>query len=415
MSQKPNAIILGGLNTCSRALAGLLVPVEGESLVSSLRIVDKYSVVPPTTYLGSEFPQVLAKDNVEYKQANLTVSSIVSSAFDPPAGQEPYSLVFDLTGDVAYDRPEKVQINHTCNVARLIGEEAARRNVKAYVRLQQPWYESPDKGLHDEQEDVKPYGVIGTWWHESLRILGAIEGLNLVILRIGLVYGPYIDFGLMTNVLTVAAVYGYMKKPMKSLWNPGHNSMNTVHSDDVAGGLWAAAQWMSRVGRAEALSLAGEEIYWRNDKSKVTEVTGMPLPDKKIIAPLFNLTDNNGTTLDKAGKTMTAFFGTIFEYHNFVTSAMIRFRLEDVVEDINEAHVSGWAEMLTKSNPPVTKTPLSAYMSTFSLSKHTIAFSNKKIQRIIGYQLKRPTMADDVLSEVVDKWKTEGSWPTIQS
>jgi hypothetical protein len=105
--------------------------------------------------------------------------------------------VFDLTGDVAHDRPEKVaflsssylitiisltrctlkvQINHTCNVARLIGEEAARRNVKAYVRLQQPWYETPDRGTHDEKEEVKPHGVIGTWWHESLRILGAVEG-----------------------------------------------------------------------------------------------------------------------------------------------------------------------------------------------------------------------------------------------
>jgi len=219
MSEKPNAIIfgqcstanlpplrhclvplivslVGGVNTCSRPLAGLLLPLQGEPLVSNLRIVDKYSVVPPTTYLGPEFPQLLAKDNVEYKQANLTVPAIVSSAFDPPSGQEPYSLVFDLTGDVAHDRPEKVQINHTCNVARLIGEEAARRNVKAYVRLQQPWYETPDRGTHDEKEDVKPYGVIGTWWHESLRILGAIEGLNLVILRIGLVYGPYIDFGL---------------------------------------------------------------------------------------------------------------------------------------------------------------------------------------------------------------------------
>jgi len=94
---------------------------------------------------------------------------------------------------------------------------------------------------------------------------------------------------------------------------------------------------------------------------------------------------------------------------------MIRFRLEDVVEDINEAHVGAWAEMLTKSDPPVTKTPLSAYMNTFSLSKHTVAFSNKKIQRILGYQLKRPNMTSDVLYEIVDKWKTEGSWPTIKS
>jgi hypothetical protein len=65
--------------------------------------------------------------------------------------------------------------------------------------------------------------------------------------------------------------------------------MNTVHCDDVAGGLWAAAEWMSRVGREEALKLAREEIYWKNDKSKVTEVTGMPPPETKVIAPLFNL------------------------------------------------------------------------------------------------------------------------------
>ena len=65
--------------------------------------------------------------------------------------------------------------------------------------------------------------------------------------------------------------------------------MNTIHSDDVAGGLWAAAEWMSRVGREEALKLAREEIHWKNDKSKVTEVTGMPPPETKVIAPLFNL------------------------------------------------------------------------------------------------------------------------------
>jgi hypothetical protein len=59
----------GGLNTCSRALAALLVPVDGEPLVSvsfpaidrssrhlsrssqHLRIVDKYSVAPATVYV----------------------------------------------------------------------------------------------------------------------------------------------------------------------------------------------------------------------------------------------------------------------------------------------------------------------------------------------------------------------------
>jgi len=108
---------------------------------------------------------------------------------------------------------------------------------------------------------------------------------------------------------------------------------------------------------------------------------------------------------------MTGIFGTTFEYHNFVTSAMMRVSF----------HVAGYRDIdvlpfsSVRSDPPVTRTPLSGYMDTFSLSKHIVAFSNKKIQRIVGYHLKRPNMTADVLYEIVDKWKAEGSWPTIRS
>jgi hypothetical protein len=47
--------------------------------------------------------------------------------------------------------------------------------VNAYVRLQLPFYETSEKGNHDEKEDIKPVGTSGTWWHEALRMLGAIE------------------------------------------------------------------------------------------------------------------------------------------------------------------------------------------------------------------------------------------------
>ena len=57
----------------------------------------------------------------------------------------------------------------------MLGEEAAKRKVKAYVRIQHPFYETPTKP-QDESQDVKPIGVVGTWWHETLRALGAIEG-----------------------------------------------------------------------------------------------------------------------------------------------------------------------------------------------------------------------------------------------
>ena len=68
---------------------------------------------------------------------------------------------------------KQVQITQTFNVVRFIALEAAKRDVKAYVRLQHPFYTS-GKGPAEEKDDLKPEGVSGTWWHESLRAIAAI-------------------------------------------------------------------------------------------------------------------------------------------------------------------------------------------------------------------------------------------------
>lgn len=65
--------------------------------------------------------------------------------------------------------------------------------------------------------------------------------------------------------------------------------MNTAHSEDVAGALWACAKWMEPLGRAEADKVAGEEVHFHNEKSKVSEVTGMPPATQKVVVPLFNI------------------------------------------------------------------------------------------------------------------------------
>jgi hypothetical protein len=46
---------------------------------------------------------------------------------------------------------------------------------------------------------------------------------------------------------------------------------------------------MAKEGRKAADIIAGEQIIFHNDKSKVKEAVGMVAPDQKIIAPLFNL------------------------------------------------------------------------------------------------------------------------------
>ncbi|TRM59392.1 hypothetical protein BD626DRAFT_550238 [Schizophyllum amplum] len=411
---KPTALIFGGLNTYSRALAAHLVPLQGEALVSHVRIVDKYSVKPPTTYIGAEFPKILDKPEVDYHQANVTVASTIASMFDPPEGVAGYDYVFDFTGEIRPDRPEKIHIQWTFNVARMIAIEAAKRKVKSYVRLQLPFYETSSKSsaTHDEKEDCKPEGSIGTWWHETLRMLAAMEDLNVVVLRIGHAYGPYVNFGIVPTVITVAAVYGYLKKPMKSLWGPGKHGSNTVHTDDVSAAMWACAEWMAPLGRKAADEKAGEQIPFHNDKSKVSEVEGMVSDKDNVTLPLFNLVDDSDSTFASAGSTITEVFGTTFEFFNFFENTVLK--MVDVVEDINEHHVGGWTDMIQKSNPPIPNTPLSAYMDAYQLEKHVVAFNNAKIKQVLGHTLRKPKFEHDAIRDVVDKWKEEGSWPILE-
>ncbi|KAF8644141.1 hypothetical protein AX16_008668 [Volvariella volvacea WC 439] len=381
---------------------------------SHLRIIDKYSVNPPTTYLGSEFPSILAKPNVEYRQVNLTVPANIPLCYEPLDPEHPFEYIFDFTGEVQTDRTELIQINMTCNIARYLALESAKRNVKSHVRIQLPFYETSGKGTHDEKEDIKPDGVIGTWWHEALRMIAAIENLNLVVLRIGFPYGPYINHGNITSALCVGAVYGYMKKPMKSMWSPGKNPTNTIHADDVAGAAWACANWMAGLGRQAADAAAGEVIPFHNDKAKVKEVEGMPPHNAKIVAPLFNLVDDSASTLLSVGQVVTSFFGTTFEFFNLVESTKLKLA-EDAVEDINEHHVGGWTEMLSQSNPPISQTPLSAYMDHYALKKHVVAFSNAKIKSIVGYQLKYPHLEHSTIAPMIEKWKADGHWPVVEN
>ncbi|KAH8829597.1 NAD-P-binding protein [Flagelloscypha sp. PMI_526] len=408
---KPRVLVCGGLPLYARGLALLLVPSEGEPLVSHLRIVDKYSVNPPTTYLGSEFSALLKKtDIVEYKQANLTIPSIVTSIFEPSEGQEPYDYVFDNTGDSRSDRSDEIQINSTCNVARYLGQEAARRKVKAYIRLSGPHYDT-GKTLKTEKDDVDPEGLIGQWWHETQRILAAIPDLNLVILRPCWVYGPYTP-SLITTNLIVASVYGYMQKPMKGLHGPGKHAYNTIHIEDIAGVTWAAAKWMEGLGRAKADEVAGEVIRFRHEKDKVRDVEGSPSPDVKLVAPVFHVADDSNATLVSVASTACAFFGTKFEFFNTMEKVALKMS-KDIVEEINESHVGAWTEMITKSNPPVPNTPLTAYMDSRALAKHVLGLDNTKMKNVLNYQIKRPALDESTIRETVEKWKTEGTWPVL--
>jgi hypothetical protein len=83
------------------------------------------------------------------------------------------------------------------------------------------------------------------------------------------------------------------------------------------------------------------------------------------------------------------------------------------VEEINEHHVSAWTEMITNSKPPIPNTALSAYLDKYALEKHFLAYKNNKLKEMTNYQLKRPKFCQETIVEMIDMWKSEGTWPNL--
>ena len=55
------------------------------------------------------------------------------------------------------------------------------------------------------------------------------------------------------------------------------------------GANWAAAAWMAEIGHEAGDKMAGKDIYFTNEKTKIQDIKGVPNPKAKLTAPLFNL------------------------------------------------------------------------------------------------------------------------------
>lgn len=64
-------------------------------------------------------------------------------------------------------------------------------SIKAHIRIAAPFYEQKKTKRYAETDPDgwKAKGMRCVWWHEMLRAIGSIEGLPLVVIRPGLVYG----------------------------------------------------------------------------------------------------------------------------------------------------------------------------------------------------------------------------------
>ena len=201
------------------------------------------------------------------------------------------------------------------------------------------------------------------------------EGLNWVIFRPAIVYGPGDVTGI-TPRLIIAAVYQELKEEMKLLWT-GDLRINTVHVKDV---VKAVTHVVSKGVKNEIFNLSDKGETGKRPKS-------VDLPFTFII-------DQN---------TMNKIIEDIFKiktgFHGSIISNLARLNFSQAVEDSNEKHLQPWSELCKKSNCQLVLTP---YLDQELLLNNSLSVDGSKIETSTGFNYSYQKISTELIREVLD-------------
>ncbi|TKA55264.1 hypothetical protein B0A49_11185, partial [Cryomyces minteri] len=180
---KPAVLIIGGLGYVGRFLA---LHIHSHSLASTLRLVDKQ--LPELAWLAPEFKDACSRAN--FVQADASQERSLPRIFDLPDGRQ-FDYVFNCGGETRYSQDDEVYKLRSYNLSMALGKEAAKRKTKSFVEVSTGMVYAPNSVPRKETDKTKPWLKQAKWKLQAEEDLARIPGLNLVVLRLAHVYGPY--------------------------------------------------------------------------------------------------------------------------------------------------------------------------------------------------------------------------------
>lgn len=188
----PKVLVLGGVGFIGRTLVSYLIE---NNLCSLCRVVDK--VLPATAYLSETHKAHFADPKVEFKQANLCNAASCEKAFTIEGGGE-FDIVFDLASETKYGQAEAVYEEKVFKIAVVIGTEAAKRRIPVFVEVSTAQLYDGGKKAATEDSKIKPWTLVAKAKAKAEDALREISGLNLILIRPSVVYGPNDVLGIST-------------------------------------------------------------------------------------------------------------------------------------------------------------------------------------------------------------------------
>ncbi|KAI1130761.1 NAD(P)-binding protein [Nemania abortiva] len=374
-SEKPSVLIIGGLGYIGRFLAKY---IHDNELASELRLVDK--VLPQLAWLAPEFENACSAAN--FMQADASKEQALARIFDRAEGKK-WDYVFNCGGETRYSQEDEVYKVRSLGLSLAVGAEAAKRGVKCFVELSTGMVYKPNSSPSKEGDKLKPWSKIATYKAQAEEELAKIPGLNLVIVRLPHVYGPYASQWVAT-ALCLARVYQSLDEEMKWLWTKDLRT-NTAHIDDVTRALWAVASW------------------YDNGKSNWEAKTMGNVP-------IFNVVDKGVTTQGTIASIIGEVFGIKWEFQGQLLSNFARLNMDSVVDDVNDDVLGPWAELLSEAK--ITRPgPLTPFMEKELLKDTDLSMDGSRLQTVVGFEYEKPVITKELVTDVIESYKKMKWWP----
>ena len=359
-----------------------------------MRLVDK--VLPQLAHLAPEFAEACSQD--KFVQADASREASFSRVFDRPDGKT-WDYVFNLGGQTAWARTAEEYKIQSTQLSISLGKEAVRRGVKVFVEASTGTVYSPERKPRTEHDKLKPWLPLGKAKLEAEQGLARIPGLNLVILRIAHVYGPY-DSRFIATALCLARVYQQQDKELKWLWSEDLRT-NTVHVDDIVRALWAAAKWRdtnSKIPSSPTLS-----------RRPTLSSKGDDPPEGNI--PIFNIVDHGQTSQGTLADIVSKVFKIKTGFQGSLISQFAKMNLEHVVDDLNEDILQPWADMLAEKG--ITRPgPLSPFLEKELLKDNDLSMDGGLFEKTLGFKYNRPEgLTVEGVQEMLASYEKMSWWP----
>jgi nucleoside-diphosphate-sugar epimerase len=309
--------------------------------------------------MSAEHRAAFEDPRVQFRQANLSAPASIKKHFDPEGGPT-WDVVFNLAAETKFGQTDEVYKENVIDIATQCSNAAAKAGVKRFIHMSTAQVYDAGKKASKEDDKTKPWTKLAKAHLAAEEVVRKVSGLQVVIVRPAVIYGPGDVLGIMPRVIC-AAVYQYMNEKMEFLWDKDLR-LNTVHVRDVVAALWHLTTNGS----------AGE---------------------------IYNLADSGETDQGTINKHLESMFKIKTSFMGFLASkAATAVAMKTVAETANENHLKPWSDLCKAKG--ITSTPLTPYLDEELLYNNALSVDGSKITKT-GFSYKYPEPTEALLREAI--------------